>query len=302
MMSFELRRKETVPEGIRRVACERLEKSLEMLDGNGRKTVSDQVVHEARKQFKQVRGALRMVRKELGEREFDRENKTLRNAGRPLSEVRDAKVMVETLDELGEHYKKQLSAEAFKNLRAALNTRRRELRKKVLEKQHAARSIAASLRKSARRVSDWRLPHSGWKGLASGLRQMYQQGRAAMQEANRDGTDEAFHEWRKRTKDLRYGLELLARAWPEAMQPMADSSHHLTDLLGKDHDLVVLQCVVEEELKDVCAHDESELLKALVGQRRADLQKEARELGRKLYTESEDEFIERLHGYWQAWR
>jgi hypothetical protein len=47
---------------------------------------------------------------------------------------------------------------------------------------------------------------------------------------------------------------------------------------------------------------EWELLVPLVSQRRADLQKEARELGRKLYAEPDDEFVERIHGYWKAWR
>jgi hypothetical protein len=81
-MAFELKRKETVPDGIRRVACERMEKAVQVLDGNGRKGVGDEAVHEARKQFKQVRGALRMVRKDLGGKKFDRENRTLRQLNR----------------------------------------------------------------------------------------------------------------------------------------------------------------------------------------------------------------------------
>ena len=119
-MSFELKRKEAVPDGIRRVVCERIEKALDSLDGNGRKSVDDEAVHEARKRFKQVRGALRLVERELGGKPFDRENHTFRDAGRPLSEVRDAKVMVETLDALADHYKDQLSSGSFKQLQAAL--------------------------------------------------------------------------------------------------------------------------------------------------------------------------------------
>src|SRR5262245_7125172 len=62
-------------------------------------------VHNARKQFKQLRGVLRMIRFGLGEKIYDRENTALRDAGRPLSEVRDADVMIETLDQLIEHFK-----------------------------------------------------------------------------------------------------------------------------------------------------------------------------------------------------
>lgn len=301
-MPFKLKRKETVPDGVRRVARERIEKALEVLDGNRRRSVGDEAVHNARKRFKQVRGALRMVRKELGARRFDRENRTFRDSGRPLSEVRDAKVMVDTLDELAGHYKGTLAPRSFKRLRAALEARRREVRKRVLEKNRTARSIVREIRKSCRRVREWPLEHQGWKAIAAGLRRTYRQGRDAMDAAISDGSDLAFHEWRKRAKDLRYGIELLARAWPQTMESMAEAAHHLTDLLGQDHDLAVLQGIVDNELEDAVPDDERELLTPLVSQRRADLQKEARELGRKLYAERDDEFIDRIHGYWKAWR
>lgn len=301
-MAYELKRKETVSDGIRRIACERIEKALEVLDGSPRRSLGDEAVHNARKRFKQVRGALRIVRKELGAKRFDRENRTFRNSGRPLSEVRDAKVMVDTLDELARHYKGQLAPGSFKQLRAALEAHRREVRKRLLGRNHTVHSIVSAVRKSSRRLPDWPLEHKGWKAIAAGLRRTYAQGRDAMNAAIRDGSDLAFHEWRKRVKDLRYGIELLARAWPQTMQSMAESAHHLTDLLGQDHDLAVLQGIVENELKDVSADNERELLEPLVSQRRADLQKEAGELGRKLYAESEDEFVNRIHDYWKAWR
>ena len=82
--------------------------------------MADDAVHQVRKHFKQVRGALRMVRKELGGKQFNRENRTFRDAGRPLSEVRDAKVMVDTIDELTEHYKGQLTSRSFNRLRGAV--------------------------------------------------------------------------------------------------------------------------------------------------------------------------------------
>jgi CHAD domain-containing protein len=301
-MPFELKRKETVPEGIRRVVCEQIDKALKVLDGSAHKRVTDEAVHEARKCFKQARGALRLVRKELGRKLFDRENCTFRDAGRPLSEVRDAKVMVDTLDELAKHYHGQLSSGSFKQLRAALEARRRETRKRVLDENHATRAIVRNVRQVSQRVADWPLVHKGWKAIGPGLHQTYAQGRDAMNAAIRDCTDEAFHEWRKRAKDVRYEIELLTRAWPEIMESMADAAHHLTDLLGQDHDLAVLQDISENELKESVPKDEQELLKPLAAQRRSDLQKEARELGRKIYAESDDEFVSRIHGYWKAWR
>jgi CHAD domain-containing protein len=300
-MAFELKRKETIPDGIRRIACEQIEKTIELLN-DFRTSIRDETVHEARKRFKQMRGALRVVREELGSKRFDRENSTFRDAGRPLSELRDAKVMIDTLDELTRHHKGRLAPGSFKHLRAALKGRRRDIRQRVLGKNKTLHSIVLAVRKSSRRVPDWPLAHKGWKAIAPGLRQIYRQGRDAMEIAIRDGTDEAFHEWRKRAKDLRYEIELLDRAWPETMQPMAESAHHLTDLLGQDHDLVVLREIVANEMDQEIVDEERELLEPLISQRRADLLKEARELGRKLYAENDGEFVDRIHDYWKAWR
>ena len=82
---------------------------------------------------------------------------------------------------------------------------------------------------------------------------------------------------------------------------MADAAHHLTNLLGQDHDLAVLQQVVAGELKNVCADTERALLAPLLGQRRSELKNEACELGDKIYAEQDDEFIHRMHRYWKAW-
>ncbi len=302
-MSFELKRKEAVPDGIRRVIGERIDKAMAALNGDARKTPDDEAVHEARKRFKQIRGALRLARKELGNKKFGRENRTFRDAGRPLSEVRDAKVMVDTLKDLAKRYKGRLSPAAFKQFQVALNKRRIKIRESVLNRNHAARSIISHVRKAEGRTSDWSMTHNGWKAIAPGLRKTYRAARDAMLEAVREDSDEALHEWRKRSKDLRYAIELLSRAWPEALESFSESISHLTDLLGQDHDLAVLQEIVDHDFADTGSDEaQKSLLKALVSQRRSELLDEARELGRKIYAESNQQFLDRVHGYWRAWR
>ncbi len=297
--TLELKRKETVPDGIRRIICERIDKALDVL--NHRTIVRDEAVHEARKRFKEVRGVLRLVRSELGEKQFSRENRTFRDAGRPLSQLRDARVLLDTLDELAARYGITRSSASFKHLRLTLAARRREIRRRVFKKDRATPSIVREVRASSRRVGKWSLRRKGWKAIADGLRETYGKCREAMHAALRDSDDESLHEWRKRTKILRYEIELLARAFPDVMEPMAEASHRLTHLLGKDHDLAVLQQLLENELRPV-ADTERELLKPLVEQRRKELLKEGRDLGRKLFAENDEEFVRRIHGYWKAWR
>ena len=299
-MSLELERDEPISEGVRRIVCERIDMALETLTRSAR-AVSDDAVHEARKRFKEIRGVLRLVRDELGGKIFRRENRTFRDAARPLSVLRDAKALIDSLDALIAHFKERVKPKAFAKFRRVLIERRREARKQVLQKDRAVVRIVRRIRSARKRVERWPLERKGWKAVDGGLQRVYSQGMRAMNEARSEPSDETLHEWRKRTKDLRYGLELLQAAWPETMKLLAEQTHHLTDLLGDDHDLAVLRTVAQQELKDE-PFDEAELLPALIDERRIVLQQEAIDLGLKLFEEDDEEFVARLKGYWKAAR
>jgi hypothetical protein len=102
-MVFHLKADESVSKGIRRIARKEIEKAQQEL-ADPRETSTEEVVHGARKRFKRVRAVVRLVREGLGERRYRRENACFRDAARPLSEVRDAHALVQTLDRLAEHY------------------------------------------------------------------------------------------------------------------------------------------------------------------------------------------------------
>ena len=93
---------------------------------------SDESVHAARKAIKRARAALRLLRGTLGEASYQHENAALRDAGRRLSPLRDAKSMAEMFRALRERHvsrlrhAQSLAAQLDENLRA----RRRELSRK----------------------------------------------------------------------------------------------------------------------------------------------------------------------------
>jgi CHAD domain-containing protein len=299
-MAFELEQGEKIPKGVRRIVCKRIDKALQTLKGkNG--AVSDSAVHDARRRFKEIRGTLRLVRDELGDKVFRRENRTFRDAGRPLSMLRDAKVLVDSLDGLIAHFDGRVKPQSLSRLRRRLLERRRETRKQVIRQDRAVPGIVRRVVDAKKRVENWPLRRRGWKAIEGGLRRAYALGRRAMKGVRAGASDEPLHEWRKRTKDLRYELELLQCIWPETLTPLAEQCHRLTDLLGDDHDLAVLRTVVQEESEDEPAV-ENELLFALIDERRDMLQKEATALGEKLYEESVREFVRRLKGYWNTAR
>ena len=92
-MSFELNSDESLRKNIRRIARDQMDKALERLTGPHEGS-PDEAVHEARKSFKKIRAVLRLVRPVIDEESDREENTCFRNAGRPLTEVRDAKILI----------------------------------------------------------------------------------------------------------------------------------------------------------------------------------------------------------------
>ena len=83
-MSIKLKQKENLAKQFQEIATNLLKEAQKTLVRQ-RNTKVGERVHIARKKFKQLRGMLRLIRYELGEDIYRRENTVLRDAGRPLS-------------------------------------------------------------------------------------------------------------------------------------------------------------------------------------------------------------------------
>jgi CHAD domain-containing protein len=297
-VNFALQKDEKPDDGIRRIIAERIDEAIHVLQPKPSKARGDRadVVHEARKRLKEIRAALRLVRDALGEKIFSRENHAFRDLARPLSQARDAQVLIDTLADLKNHFKDEISPPAFEPVRQALLRRRRE----TFDQGGAMATLAADLRSARARVDRWPLDDVDWGVISAGLKRVYRQGRDAMREALETREDAMLHEWRKRAKDLRYQLEILQPLWREVLSAMANQAHELGDHLGDDHDLAILSGLVDDELREVCPKPDRQALQALIIRRRKGLQKTAAALGRRLYAESPGAFVKRLHDYWRA--
>jgi CHAD domain-containing protein len=272
---YRLGEDEPVPEGIRRVADGQLDLIASELDRSkdGRR---DDAVHESRKSFKRLRALVRLTRDQLGPEVRRRENAAFRDAGRKLSGARDARVLVETLDELVADNRDRLQPEAFGRLRAALIEDRAtsESSDDVLMAVDAARA----------RVETWPLGgDGGTRTLEPGFKRIYRRGRRAYRTAEDDATSEHLHELRKRTKDVWHAAQVLRPAAPKRLRKLGRAAHKLSDVLGDDHDLAAL---LEASRKHAAtlAPAERELLTEIVEGRRAKLQRKALKRARKLYS------------------
>src|SRR5262245_11848944 len=92
-----------VLDGVRRFIRAETRKALKSIGGEGSRSSgrgpSDEKVHDTRKRLKRARAAVRLARPALGDRAWRRENESLRDAGRPLSAIRDSRILIDTLDD-----------------------------------------------------------------------------------------------------------------------------------------------------------------------------------------------------------
>src|ERR1700742_2668401 len=113
-MAYRLALADDLAASLQAVARDQLEGAAEGL-AEGDDPV--EAVHDPRKRIKKTRSALRLARRGLPKRVYRAENAALRDTARGLSGARDADVMVETADKLGERLGGHVPAALFDTLR-----------------------------------------------------------------------------------------------------------------------------------------------------------------------------------------
>jgi CHAD domain-containing protein len=280
---FRLDGSESAPAGIRRIARGQVDYALDSLRGGAGDGLA-KGIHEARKSFKRMRALARLGRDELGDETYRRENETYRDAGRSLSGMRDAKVMVATLDGLRKRFRDEIPDGAFEGLRAALVAEHGDAVERVTKEDDSVRVVTEALESARDRIAAWPLDESktSYDVLTPGFERIYRRGRKAMRAAHRDTTTEALHDLRKRTKDLWHAAQIVRPVAPKEMKKLARRAHDLADVIGDDHDLAVLSEAAAAR-QGTLAQGELELLRGLVDRRRARLQREALKRSKRLY-------------------
>jgi CHAD domain-containing protein len=300
-MSFELRPGKSLRKNLRRIVRNQMDDALEELTAVS-KGPRDEIVHDVRKSLKRLRAVLRLVRPKIENKLYGCENTSFRDAARPLTEVRDARILIETLDKLVDHFQEQIAGRAFAEVREALRDNLRAVRKRVLD-EHNAFAVAAETVKEAReRVKSWTDVSGQWSSVGKGLHETCRKARAAFQDVVAEPTVPKLHEWRKLVKYLRYQLEVLQPLWPERMQELVAEAERMGDLLGDDRDLAVLRQLLTRDPAPVADEGEREALVAFIDRRRAELEQEVRLLGDRFFQDRPRELVRRLKGYWKAWR
>jgi CHAD domain-containing protein len=298
--SYRLKSKESPSKGIRRIALGRAEKATEELNEARNGADFAISIHAARKDLKKLRAVLRLGREELGEKIYRTENQRYRDAGRRLTQSRDAEVKTETLSALCERFEGEFPHDLADAWLAALERERDEVAERVSDgdSDSLISESMAAIEEGSEMISSWPLENKAWELVEAGLLRSYRRGRRAMKRTRSDPAAESVHEWRKRTKDLWYQLRILRNAWPPVISETAEQAHELADLLGDHHDLAVLA----EDLAARKIAGDGDAARGLMARRQDELLKCAFEVGERLFAEKPKAFRSRFESYWLAWR
>jgi CHAD domain-containing protein len=236
-MAFKFKKTQSLAENLLRLYKKGAKKVVLALDQSG----GLPGIHEARKEIKRLRAVLRLLRPEMSGRDCRRAMRPLRKAAKLLGPPRDARVLLETLNQLGSRFKGALPQKSLAHLKNML-VENCETARTQFAGNHAARRVCRFLKKSQKRARKISLKRKSRRRLEQNLGKSFAGSRTAFENAQAGQSPENFHEWRKRVQDVRNQIELLdSRKEISLTSDLKD----LSQILGREHDIFMLREFVE---------------------------------------------------------
>ncbi len=292
-MAFRFHRGESVRHAIDRMARDELEDARTAI-------LSDRSaarrVHDARTSIKKVRALVRCVRPGVG-KPARKANRRLRSIARDLAPARDAHTIAATFS--------RLARDVGRGRGGDLVRARRKLAKRLRADAASAsarrlRRIARRLEESRDRVDRWIPEDAGWAAIGEGFVRSYGRARRAMGRAREKESGARMHAWRRAAKAYGYQVRALEPIWPKEMETLRSEIEMLGDLLGREHDLTVLEETLREER--ACPADRpncARLLAKLEGER-CGIRRESELLGDRLFAEKPGAMRKRMKRYFES--
>jgi CHAD domain-containing protein len=294
-MEYAIRAGESLNDAVRRLISEEIDRAEAHL--RDETTPPDERVHGVRKRFKEIRAVLRLIRPGLGS-QFETENEWYRDAGRELSRVRDARVVIGAVGRLP-HDGDEISRRVIRRALRVLRARHREASRGLQA------TIAGTLQKlpvARDRIAGWPELDDRFSTIGHGLVATYRAGRRALGDCVENPAPEHFHEWRKRVKDHAHHLELLRNVWPAIMKVNHDAANDVARALGEHHDLTLFRQLLDDEPRRFGDDHELQWLRAVVRGRLTELERKAMGDARRLLAERPERWRKRVERYWDVWR
>jgi CHAD domain-containing protein len=293
-MPFRLRKRETVSEGCRRILLEQGASMISALSDRG--GVLDDRIHDVRKRLKRVRALIRLVELKLDAQHVELLDDVLHDVGRRLAPARDASVILAAFEEISAEF----TGGAIERIRELLTDSQRVAKRRALGPDKLAK-LAAEIRKACDTLSRAGTKDDGWPAVAAGIYESYRAARKQRREAFAEPTADQLHELRRKTKQLWEQLRVLRGALPKSIHRQLSRLEKLAELLGRHHDLHVLQTTLLEASAHGLEVAKFPPLHKLIRGKMGKHLKHARKLSAEIYSTRPKAFNSHLHAGWKDW-
>lgn len=300
-MSFELRPQKPLQKEFRKLIIRQIDGGIDELDNHSDEN-SDEIVHETRKRMKRIRGTLRLLRGEISRRDFVRENQRFRDIARPLTHVRDARILLDTFNEITSQLAEDDSATSFDQLRSHFQSHLKTIQHRVLDEENAFMAARSQLKIARERVKHWLRCSNDWSAIEHGYRRTYAQARRTFRAAIRAPDAALRHEWRKQVKHLGFQVELLRPMWPDRLDEVWQELDQMGKLLGVDHDFAVMRDKMKQWQDDGHEFPNAAHLTTLLQSRQREQQSQATSIGERFFAKRPKAFLSRMKFHWKNWR
>jgi CHAD domain-containing protein len=227
--------------------------------------------------------------------------RALSEAARSLSEVRDATALVECAGGLSSYLEGRNAGDMARPLKEAVERRRDLLALEAPLLSRLTDPVIAACRKAAQDLEGASFGHRDEAAdvLAEGRSRNHRKARATLEVCHHGGHPEAFHDLRKCAQATVFQATFLAEAWPFALAAEADEAKALTDILGHEHDLEVLNILLHSEPHLFGAIADRDRLAELIMERRAALRHDAMTIAARLYADGAKREMKRFAALWR---
>jgi CHAD domain-containing protein len=308
-MSYRFKPAETFADGFHRIAGLQIQRVADCLDA---KENIHAGVHEARKSLKRLRSLLGLYRDGMTEPAYRDIDHGLRDCARVLATTREIQAMLDSVDQLERRFGTRAPRAVLKALRARLLKRRAAAGAHRGSLHANSPALACNLDAAVQRLAQVRLPRDDFEAVRGGLERTYRDARRwqarAYERLGREapaGSDdpgETFHEWRKHLQRHWRHMQLLSPAWPSYMRARAQVTHTISEMIGQDHDLLVLDQRLQREGRALGTAAQIKTCRALCRERQQELRQLVRCDGERLFLERPKAFGRRLEQYWSVVR
>ncbi len=262
-MPFYLLKRESIAEGLRRIAHEQIDIALNNFRDES--MPQHRQVHSLRARCKKLRGLLRLVQLPMGEA-FYAQDQQFRASAKALGEHREREVIARTIRSLqdsnsaAEIAPTPIAPDAIEHSLAILGACKAE-------------------------VDQWPLKIYGFADLAPGFSRTYRKSLQAFETVLHDRDDANFHRLRRWAKYHWYQVRILERLNKPEIRKQRKRLRRLHLLLGEAHDLAVAQTLLESP-----DYPDKQLLQRALDRKDA-LYADAMRLCEKIFTQSVDELV-----------